>query len=335
MVEKDNVWKCPYCANQITREVIVCHHCWKVVPLTKREEQWNRLYDAKLKELSELQEKLALVQHIQMQEVVLPMQEIVEPMQGVVEPVLDEPLPAPARGQLKPCPYCAEQILENAIECPFCDSGISLEHYSKCWFCSEMIKKDSSMCSYCNTPLPFEPPPAGPENDSIATKRDRPTTQIPRARPVQDRATWKGVRDQVLEVIVRQAMAGAPWQEICAGPMLVNDITVQDVETELRKRGMRHQSQPPPPPPPPRPRRPAPPEQPLNIDGLLDKIIQLEHALKQTEDKALEIASERDQFAAMLSIAETKIKQLTEALEKLNIELNKLNEAIKKQTDDE
>ena len=33
------------------------------------------------------------------------------------------------------------------------------------------------------------------------------------------------IREQVLEVIVRQALAGAPWREITAGPMSANRIT--------------------------------------------------------------------------------------------------------------
>src|ERR1700733_4801775 len=44
-----------------------------------------------------------------------------------------------------------------------------------------------------------------------------------------------GVRQQVFEVIVRQAMAGAPWQTICKGPMAVNGIT----EEEIKKEGSR------------------------------------------------------------------------------------------------
>jgi len=45
-----------------------------------------------------------------------------------------------------------------------------------------------------------------------------------------------GVRAQVFEVIVRQAMAGAPWREICAGPMQVNNISAEDVEAECNRR---------------------------------------------------------------------------------------------------
>ncbi len=45
-----------------------------------------------------------------------------------------------------------------------------------------------------------------------------------------------GVRLQVFEVIVRQASVGDPWKEICAGAMLVNNITEEDVEQELKRR---------------------------------------------------------------------------------------------------
>ncbi|MBX9686624.1 MAG: DUF4200 domain-containing protein [Candidatus Obscuribacterales bacterium] len=45
-----------------------------------------------------------------------------------------------------------------------------------------------------------------------------------------------GVRQQVFEVIVRQALAGAPWREICAGPMQVNNINADEVEAEVKRR---------------------------------------------------------------------------------------------------
>src|SRR5271156_1399569 len=45
-----------------------------------------------------------------------------------------------------------------------------------------------------------------------------------------------GVRAQVFEVIVRQAIAGAPWREICAGPMAVNNITAEEVQAEADRR---------------------------------------------------------------------------------------------------
>src|SRR5580658_5414069 len=45
-----------------------------------------------------------------------------------------------------------------------------------------------------------------------------------------------GVRAQVFEVIVRQAISGAPWREICAGPMAVNKITEEEVQSEADRR---------------------------------------------------------------------------------------------------
>jgi hypothetical protein len=45
-----------------------------------------------------------------------------------------------------------------------------------------------------------------------------------------------GVRKQVFEVVVRQAMAGAPWRSICAGPMSVNKIDPIEIEAEVRRR---------------------------------------------------------------------------------------------------
>lgn len=41
------------------------------------------------------------------------------------------------------------------------------------------------------------------------------------------------IREQILEIIVRQALAGAPWREICKGPMEVNDISVEEVELNV------------------------------------------------------------------------------------------------------
>ncbi len=46
----------------------------------------------------------------------------------------------------------------------------------------------------------------------------------------------KGVREHVFEVVVRQALKGADWREICAGPMMVNRIFAEEVEAEVRRR---------------------------------------------------------------------------------------------------
>ncbi len=46
----------------------------------------------------------------------------------------------------------------------------------------------------------------------------------------------QGVRSQVFEVIVRQGMAGAPWRQICAGPMQVNNIPAEAIQEEITRR---------------------------------------------------------------------------------------------------
>ena len=45
-----------------------------------------------------------------------------------------------------------------------------------------------------------------------------------------------GVRAQVFEVVVRQALAGAHWREICAVPMQINNILPDEVEAEVKRR---------------------------------------------------------------------------------------------------
>jgi len=71
----------------------------------------------------------------------------------------------------------------------------------------------------------------------------QPTNQaVPKAQPQTTPfagaagSYGSGVRAQVFEVIVRQALAGAPWREICAGPMQVNNISPEEVEAEVKRR---------------------------------------------------------------------------------------------------
>lgn len=137
-----------------------------------------------------------------------------------------------AEEDLIECPCCAELILREAILCRFCQNGISLAHFRECWSCGEMIRDCASYCRCCNSTRPF--PPDVPE----------PPYQAPASSPARHEG-WgqrkageygSGVRAQVFEVIVRQAMAGAPWREICAGPMQVNNISSQEVLAEVQRR---------------------------------------------------------------------------------------------------
>ena len=56
-----------------------------------------------------------------------------------------------------------------------------------------------------------------------------------------------GIRAQVFEVIVRQAIAGAPWRELCTAAMQQNQITPEQIEEEINRRtGGGQPSEPPP-----------------------------------------------------------------------------------------
>ena len=71
---------------------------------------------------------------------------------------------------------------------------------------------------------------------STAAAAATPLPAAAAASPFAAGAYGSGVRQQVFEVIVRQAVAGAPWREICAGPMRVNNICAEDVEREVARR---------------------------------------------------------------------------------------------------
>ncbi len=76
------------------------------------------------------------------------------------------------------------------------------------------------------------PPQPGPAPQRTAPGPTPPTTPF----GGQSGSYGMGVRQQVFEVIVRQALAGAPWREICAGPMQVNNISPDEVESEVKRR---------------------------------------------------------------------------------------------------
>ncbi len=92
------------------------------------------------------------------------------------------------------------------------------------------------------TPVPSESQPSFPPAPPTAPIPEPSNQAVPRPPqnqgigPLTQGSYGSGVRAQVFEVIVRQALAGAPWKEICAGPMQVNNITPEEVEAEVRRR---------------------------------------------------------------------------------------------------
>ena len=93
-----------------------------------------------------------------------------------------------------------------------------------------------------NTPTfqaPQQAMPAPQPQPTQPAPQATPRPTLPNATPYsggQSGSYGMGVRQQVFEVIVRQALAGAPWREICDGPMKVNNISPEEVETEVKRR---------------------------------------------------------------------------------------------------
>ncbi|MBK9278264.1 MAG: zinc ribbon domain-containing protein [Candidatus Obscuribacter sp.] len=83
---------------------------------------------------------------------------------------------------------------------------------TECFNCAKKLESDWNFCPGCGKPIQAARPSA-PALEGLAD-----------------------VRAQVFEVIVKQALMGAPWRAICAGPMLVNQITESQVEEEVRRR---------------------------------------------------------------------------------------------------
>ncbi len=91
-------------------------------------------------------------------------------------------------------------------------------------------------------PQPQQQAFQAPQQQQQAPQQQRPPAPAaggPTTQPFtggQSGSYGMGVRQQVFEVIVRQALAGAPWREICAGPMQVNNISPDEVEAEVKRR---------------------------------------------------------------------------------------------------
>ena len=160
------------------------------------------------------------------------------------------------------CPHCSETIVKGAALCRHCGRGLDRALFHECPKCQEMIRKEATVCRFCSgkqpsskeqhsdwgTPDPAKSEPAD-SNDHLGREGGLPKFYLPNFGKLfkhgkeQNQPTNRtpfpygaSVREQVLEVIVRQALAGAPWREICAGPMQVNHITPQEVEAEVKRR---------------------------------------------------------------------------------------------------
>lgn len=90
-------------------------------------------------------------------------------------------------------------------------------------------------------PAPTPPPQAQQPSPTVQPKKGKSEKSAP-TQPgdssfVGGQGSYgSGVRSQVFEVVVRQAMAGVDYRTVCAGPMSVNKITPEEVEEEVARR---------------------------------------------------------------------------------------------------
>jgi hypothetical protein len=113
------------------------------------------------------------------------------------------------------CGACRKELDAEWKHCPECGCNLTLDQPQV------VLTKFDQWKQYFGPPPPAGESFAPPANDSPAM------TGSPYG---------PGVRAQVFEVIVRQAMAGAPWRDICRGPMVINNIQDQEVEAEVHRR---------------------------------------------------------------------------------------------------
>ncbi len=126
-----------------------------------------------------------------------------------------------------------------------------------------------------------------------------------------------GVRAQVFEVIVRQAMNGAPWQQLCAGPMQVNNISPAEIESEVERRTRIYAGSS----PPPVPSTVAPTQLPA-LDSAATSVSPQKHA---EEDKSTGIwpvvrsflSKFEEAFASINAGEQPSAKELEEIRKKL------------------
>lgn len=116
----------------------------------------------------------------------------------------------------------------------------------QCLQCKGKVESDWVFCPNCGKGRPLLSPPLSDANidevyDAMMKNKadwDTPTNvvQFEKIEPLGLEIKGGGVRGQVFEVIVRQALAGAPWREICAGPLQVNNISPQEIQNEVERR---------------------------------------------------------------------------------------------------
>lgn len=161
------------------------------------------------------------------------------------------------------------------------------------------------------------PPPPQPPKEGKASRATTPQAGGSYGFSSQSGSYGMGVRQQVFEVIVRQALNGAPWREICETPMKVNNITEEEVQTEIDRRmalGMGQKTAPNSNPPAPPPSPPTPPK--TGLSAIFEKIEEFAESItgkresEGTSKYSREIESIRKLLTEFLSLFETAYKEV-------------------------
>ncbi len=86
-----------------------------------------------------------------------------------------------------------------------------------CINCKNILARDWLFCPFCGHNAP-----TAQSSVAVADKRSG--------------SYGTGVRSQLMELAVKQAMNGGAWRESCAGILASNQIAIEEVEFEVRRR---------------------------------------------------------------------------------------------------
>ena len=212
--------------------------------LNKREEEYQNLLDNKDMELTEKESELGLLRR-QMEELRSQTEDMVKELQvqmtdiRIAKEAVSQSPTVPNKPQgagsffdTSPKPSALFDAAPAAAEKPF--------------FATEPAApaRQPQQPAPQPAPQPVSQPLPQPAQQPVQLQVPQAVSQQARAAQPSHTTTFSsgagsygsGVRAQVFEVIVRQALAGAPWREICAGPMQVNNISPEEVETEVKRR---------------------------------------------------------------------------------------------------